>query len=253
MTEKLLVVEDLYKSFGTLAVLKGVSLGLETGEKKVIIGPSGTGKSTLLRCINRLTTPDSGRVYLDGVEMTGGKGQLSKLRQHIGMVFQHFNLFVHLTALDNVRIGLTDVKHIPKKEAIQKAMAVLERVGLTEKAGSYPAELSGGQQQRVGIARAIAMDPRIILFDEPTSALDPELIGEVLMVMTQLAEKGMTMLLVTHEMGFARAICDEIIFMEDGKILEQGPPAQFFTSPKHERTRKFLHKITELYGQGGEE
>ena len=254
MIEKLLVIEDLHKSFGTLDVLKGISLVLEMGQKKVIIGPSGTGKSTLLRCVNRLTTPDSGRVYLDGVEITNGKGQLSKLRQQIGMVFQHFNLFVHLNALDNVRIGLTDVKRMGKKEAIQKAMAVLEQVGLAEKAGSYPAELSGGQQQRVGIARAIAMDPRIILFDEPTSALDPELIGEVLMVMTQLAEEGMTMLLVTHEMGFARSICDEIIFMEDGKILEQGPPIQFFKSPKHDRTRRFLHKITELYGQGeGEE
>ena len=253
MTEKLLVVEDLYKNFGTLEVLKGVSLGLEKGEKKVIIGPSGTGKSTLLRCVNQLTTSDRGRVYLEGVEITGAKVQLSKVRQQIGMVFQHFNLFVHMTALQNVRVGLTDVKRVGKAEATQKAMAVLERVGLAEKAGSYPAELSGGQQQRVGIARAIAMDPKIVLFDEPTSALDPELIGEVLMVMTELAEEGMTMLLVTHEMGFARSICDEIIFMEDGKILEQGPPIQFFKSPKHDRTRRFLHKITELYGQGGEE
>lgn len=252
MSGELLVVEDIHKAFGDLKVLKGVSLAVAKRERKVIIGPSGTGKSTLLRCINRLTRPDRGKVWLDGVEITDSRKQICKIRQQIGMVFQHFNLFVHLSALDNVRVGLTDVKRMEKKEAVQKAMEVLDRVGLTDKKNYYPAELSGGQQQRVGIARAMAMDPKLILFDEPTSALDPELIGEVLNVMEELAREGTTMLVVTHEMGFARTICDEIIFMEGGEILEQGPPEQFFTRPKNERTKRFLHKITELYGHGGE-
>lgn len=248
MTEKLLVVEDIHKSFGDMKVLNGVSFHLEKREKKVIIGPSGTGKSTLLRCINQLTTPDKGRVWLNGEDITDSRVNIPRIRQQIGMVFQHFNLFAHLRALDNVCIGLTKVKGLTKKEALQKAMDELDRVGLADKAGSYPAELSGGQQQRVGIARALAMDPQLILFDEPTSALDPELIGEVLKVMENLAKEGMTMLLVTHEMGFARSICDEIIFMEKGEILEKGPPEQFFSNPRHKRTRQFLHKITELYG-----
>jgi polar amino acid transport system ATP-binding protein len=252
LTEKLLVVEDVWKRFGSLEVLKGVSLSLERGEKKVLIGPSGTGKSTLLRCVNRLATPERGRISLGGVDITDPKCRLSVVRQQIGMVFQHFNLFIHMSVLRNVTLGLTDVKRIGKREAAEKAMAVLERVGLADKADAYPAELSGGQQQRAGIARAIAMEPELVLFDEPTSALDPELIGEVLKVMTGLAQDGMTMLLVTHEMGFARAICDEIIFMEHGMIIEQGPPNKVFTCPKHERTRQFLHKITELYGQGGD-
>jgi len=248
MSEVILRVEGLHKAYGAEEVLKGISLEVRRGETKVIIGPSGTGKSTLLRCINQLTPPDGGRVWLDGIEITAPKVNINKIRQSIGFVFQDFNLFNHLTALDNVRIGLTKVKGMGKEEATEKALEELRRVGLEDKADAYPAELSGGQQQRVSIARALAMDPKLILFDEPTSALDPELIGEVLEVMIDLAKSGMTMLVVTHEMGFARSVADEIIFMEGGVILEQGPPAQLFSSPKHKRTREFLHKITELYG-----
>jgi polar amino acid transport system ATP-binding protein len=247
--KEVLKIEDIHKSYGKEEVLKGVSFDMKKGETKVIIGPSGTGKSTLLRCINRLTQPDKGRVWLDGVEVTDPKVNINKIRSQIGMVFQDFNLFSHLTALDNVRIGLTKVKGMKKPEATKKAMEELRRVGLADKANSYPAELSGGQQQRVSIARALAMDPKLILFDEPTSALDPELIGEVLEVMIELAKSGMTMLVVSHEMGFARAVANEIIFLEGGVILEQGPPQQLFSSPKHKRTKEFLHKITELYGE----
>ena len=244
----LLRIEGLHKAFGDNKVLDGVSLALRKQEKKVIIGPSGTGKSTLLRCINRLTPPDAGRVFLDGEEITDAKDVVRKARQQIGMVFQQFNLFIHLTALQNVTLGLVDVKGLAKKEAAHRAMGVLERVGLSEKASAYPAELSGGQQQRVGIARAVAMNPKLMLFDEPTSALDPELIGEVLDVIVELARDGMTMMLVTHEMGFARSVCDEIIFMEDGKIVEQAEPGRFFSDPQQERTQRFLRKISELYG-----
>lgn len=245
----LLRVEDLHKRYGHEEVLKGVSLTLEPGETKVVIGPSGTGKSTLLRCINRLTEPDRGRVWLEEVEVTARRADLNKIRAQIGFVFQDFNLFTHLTALDNVRLGLLKVKRLDKKRATEIAMRELERVGLAEKARAYPAELSGGQQQRVSIARALAMGPKVILFDEPTSALDPELIGEVLEVMTNLAREGMTMVVVSHEMGFARSVADEIIFMEGGVIVEQGPPEQLFTNPKHKRTAEFLRKITELYGE----
>lgn len=245
----ILGVEDIHKAYGDLEVLKGISFELEKGEAKVLIGPSGTGKSTLLRCINRLTLPDKGEVWLDGVEVTGSKVDINKIRSSIGMVFQHFNLFTHLTALDNVRIGPMRVKGLRKEEATEKAMEELRRVDLEDKASAYPAELSGGQQQRVSIARALAMDPKLILFDEPTSALDPELIGEVLEVMIGLAKEGMTMLVVTHEMGFARSVCDEVIFMEKGEIVEKGTPNQLFISPKYERTKEFLHKITELYGE----
>lgn len=249
MTKGLLVIENLHKAYSDLEVLKGISLKLERKEVKVIIGPSGTGKSTLLRCVNRLTLPDQGRIWLNGQEVTDSKTDINKIRQQIGMVFQNFNLFAHLTALNNVRIGLVRVKGMEKKRAIERAMTELDRVGLVDKAESYPAELSGGQQQRVGIARALAMDPKLILFDEPTSALDPELIGEVLEVMLDLAREGMTMLVVTHEMGFARSVCNEIIFMEGGNIVEQGSPSQFFKTPRHKRTKEFLHKITELYGE----
>jgi len=252
MSDVILRVEDLHKAYGTEEVLKGISLEVRRGETKVIIGPSGTGKSTLLRCINRLTPPDRGRVWLEGVEITNPRVNINKIRQSIGFVFQDFNLFNHLTALDNVRIGLTKVKGMGKEEATEKALEELRRVGLEDKADAYPAELSGGQQQRVSIARALAMDPKLILFDEPTSALDPELIGEVLEVMIDLARSGMTMLVVTHEMGFARSVADEIIFMEGGVILEQGSPAQLFSNPKHRRTKEFLHKITELYGGSAE-
>lgn len=244
----LLRVEDLHKRYGKEEVLKGVSFSLDKGETKVIIGPSGTGKSTLLRCINRLTEPDRGHVWLEEVEITSPKVNINRIRAQIGFVFQDFNLFTHLTALDNVRLGLMRVKGMSKKEATERAMAELGRVGLADKAHAYPAELSGGQQQRVSIARALAMDPKLILFDEPTSALDPELIGEVLAVMEDLAKTGMTMLVVTHEMGFARTVADEIIFMEKGVIVEQGPPGQLFQCPKHPRTAEFLRRITDLYG-----
>ncbi len=247
--ELLLKVENLHKSYGKESVLRGVSFELKKGETKVIIGPSGTGKTTLLRCINGLTRPDKGCVWLDGVEVTHPGVKIDHVRQTIGMVFQNFNLFTHLTALDNVRIGLTKVKKFPKKTATEIAMAMLEKVGLAEKAHCYPAQLSGGQQQRVSIARALAMNPKLILFDEPTSALDPELIGEVLQVMRNLAESGMTMLVVSHEMGFARSVCDEIIFLEKGVIVEQGPPEVIFICPRNPRTREFLYKISELYGE----
>ncbi|MCR4403836.1 MAG: amino acid ABC transporter ATP-binding protein [Candidatus Acetothermia bacterium] len=245
----ILKVEDIHKRYGREEVLRGVSFSLFKGETKVIIGPSGTGKSTLLRCINRLTPPDRGRVWLDGVEVSHPKTNINKIRAAIGFVFQDFNLFTHLNALDNVRLGLLKIKRLDKKKATEIAMMELERVGLAEKAKAYPAELSGGQQQRVSIARALAMDPKVILFDEPTSALDPELIGEVLEVMTDLARAGMTMVVVSHEMGFARSVADEIIFMEGGVIVEQGSPEQLFTNPRQKRTGEFLRKITELYGE----
>lgn len=247
----LLRVEDLHKRYGHEDVLKGVSLTVEPGETKVIIGPSGTGKSTLLRCVNRLTEPDRGRVWLGDLEVTARRADLNKIRAQIGFVFQDFNLFTHLSALDNVRLGLLRVRRMGRREATDRAMAELERVGLKAKANAYPAQLSGGQQQRVSIARALAMDPKLILFDEPTSALDPELIGEVLSVMIQLAREGMTMIVVTHEMGFARSVADEIVFMEGGVIVEQGPPEVLFRSPKVPRTGEFLRKISELYGEAG--
>jgi polar amino acid transport system ATP-binding protein len=245
----LLRVEDIHKRYGKEEVLAGVSFGMNKGETKVIIGPSGTGKSTLLRCINCLTPPDQGRVWLEEDEITHTRTNINKIRAQIGFVFQSFNLFSHLTALGNVRLGPMKVKGMKKDEATRLAREELDRVGLADKADSYPAELSGGQQQRVSIARALAMFPKLILFDEPTSALDPELIGEVLEVMVSLAKEGMTMLVVTHEMGFARAVADEIIFMENGVIVEQGSPTQMFTHSKHKRTAEFLNKINELYGE----
>ncbi len=247
--DRLLRVEDIHKRYGKEEVLKGVTFEMAKGETKVVIGPSGTGKSTLLRCINRLTPADQGRVWLEDEEITHTRTNINKIRAQIGFVFQSFNLFSHLTALGNVRIAPIKVKGIKKVDATGLAMNVLERVGLGDKADAYPAELSGGQQQRVSIARALAMSPKLILFDEPTSALDPELIGEVLEVMIALASEGMTMLCVTHEMGFARAVADEIIFMEHGVVVEHGPPAQMFTNPEHRRTGEFLNKITELYGE----
>ena len=245
----LLKINNIHKKYGKLEVLKGVSFSLEQGETKVIIGPSGTGKSTLLRCINRLSPPDEGEVWLDGVEVTAPKAKINALRAEMGFVFQSFNLFSHLTALRNVRIGPIKVKGMNKDAATKLAMEELERVGLSDKANAYPAQLSGGQKQRVSIARALAMSPKLILFDEPTSALDPELIGEVLTVMINLAKEGMTMLVVTHEMGFARSVADEIIFMENGVIVEQGTPGEMFANPKNKRTGEFLHKINELYGE----
>ncbi len=245
----LLKVEDIHKRYGTEEVLRGVSFEVERGQAKVFIGPSGTGKSTLLRCINQLTPPDKGRVFLEGAEVTHHRSDINRLRASIGFVFQDFNLFAHLTAMQNVSIGPINVRKMRREQAKARALAELERVGLADKANAYPAQLSGGQQQRVSIARALAMDPKLILFDEPTSALDPELIGEVLDVMIELARQGMTMLVVTHEMGFARSVANEIIFMEHGVIVEQGPPQQLFTSPAHPRTGEFLRKISELYGE----
>jgi len=245
----ILHIEDLYKSYQDSEIIKGISFVVQEKEVVVIIGPSGTGKSTLLRCINLLTRPDKGKIWLEDQEITAPHTNVDKIRQRIGMVFQDFNLFNHMTALQNVTIGMTRVLKMKSTEARDKGMWELERVGLSEKAHQYPAQLSGGQKQRVAIARALGMNPHIMLFDEPTSALDPELIGEVLGVMQKLAEEGMTMLVVTHEMGFAREVSDRIIFMENGYIVEQGPPKKMFYNPELERTRNFLWKITELYGK----
>ena len=247
----ILQVEDIHKSYGRNEILKGVSFEIKRGETKIIIGPSGTGKSTLLRCINQLTIPDKGKVWLEGEEVTHSKKNINQFRQKIGMVFQDFNLFDHLTALKNIEIGLIKVKRLNKEESRQRAMKELRQVGLEKQANLYPAQLSGGQKQRVSIARVLAMDPKVMLFDEPTSALDPELIGEVLEVIKNLAVQGNTMVLVTHEMGFARSLADEIIFMEEGLILESGSSSKLFSNPKYERTKQFLNKITELYGESG--
>jgi len=239
----ILDVQDVKKAYDGLEVLKGIGFSLRKGETKVLIGPSGSGKSTLLRCINHLTVPDAGRIYLNGDEVLDAN--IDAMRARMGFVFQDFNLFAHLTVLDNVRICQIKVNGTDKASATQRARRELERVGLADKADAYPAELSGGQQQRVSIARALAMDPDVLLFDEPTSALDPELTGEVVRVMQQLAVEGMTMVVVTHEMSFARQAADEIIFMENGVIVEQGPPESMFTESTHERTRAFLNVIAE--------
>lgn len=248
MPNPILTIQKLTKSYSGNMVFHDIDLTVNEGDTIVIIGPSGTGKSTLLRCINLLTRPDSGKIWLDNLEITDKNCDEDRVRQHIGMVFQNFLLFNHLTALENVKLGLTRVKKLTDKAAEAKALAELERVGLSDRAHHYPGQLSGGQQQRVGIARALAMDPRVMLFDEPTSALDPELIGEVLEVMRDLSRSGMTMLVVTHEMGFAREVADRIVFMEKGSIVEEGSPDVLFHQPKFERTREFLWKITELYG-----
>ncbi|HHX24343.1 MAG: amino acid ABC transporter ATP-binding protein [Tepidanaerobacteraceae bacterium] len=247
MSKPILRIENLYKKFKDTEVLKGLSLNVNEGEVVVIIGPSGTGKSTLLRCINRLTEPDSGEIYLEDKKIQSNMSSLSRVRQQIGMVFQDFNLFNHLTALQNVAIGPIRVKKTNKEKALKLAMEELERVGLADKAYNYPAELSGGQKQRVAIARALAMDPKIMLFDEPTSALDPELIGEVLEVMKDLAVAGMTMMVVSHEMGFAREAADRIVFLEDGVVAEMGSPEKIFNNPENERTREFVSKIARLH------
>lgn len=249
MSAPILEFKNVTKVYGENTIFKDISFSVNEGDTIVIIGPSGTGKSTILRCINLLTPLTSGQIFLDGREISAKGVDEDEVRSHIGMVFQNFLLFNHLTALDNVMIGLTKVKRMPKDKAREKAMHELNRVGLDDRAGHYPGQLSGGQQQRVAIARALAMDPRIMLFDEPTSALDPELIGEVLGVMEKLVRDGMTMLVVTHEMGFARSVADRIIFMEKGSIVEDGPPQEVFNNPKSERTRAFLGKINELYGE----
>ena len=249
MTHPILETRSLTKVYGQNVIFKDISLEIKEGETIVIIGPSGTGKSTLLRCINLLTPNDGGQVFLDGREITARGYNQDEVRQHIGMVFQNFLLFNHLTAFDNVMIGLTKVRKLAKGRAREKTMEELNRVGLADRADHYPGQLSGGQQQRVAIARALAMDPRVMLFDEPTSALDPELIGEVLGVMEKLARDRMTMLVVTHELGFAREVADRIVFMEKGSIVEEGSPDDLFYHPKHDRTREFLWKISELYGK----
>lgn len=248
MPEKVLEVKDVWKAYGKLQVLKGISFDINEGETKVIFGPSGSGKSTLLRCINMLDPPDKGKIIIRGIDITAPGVDLNKVRSRIGMVFQHFNLFNHLTALDNVALGLRVVKKMPKQKAREKAMEALRKVKMEKWWNHYPGQLSGGQKQRVGIARALAMEPDIILFDEPTSALDPELIGEVLNVMLELAKEKITMLVVTHEMGFARAVASEMIFIDNGVVVERGTPEHFFTKPKTERVRRFLSKIGELYG-----
>ena len=239
----ILEVRALHKSFGTLEVLKGIDLAVAQGELVFIIGPSGSGKSTLLRCCNRLEEPTSGSVVVDGTDITRTEVDINRVRQKIGMVFQSFNLYPHMNALGNVTLALRKVQGMARADAEVKGMAALTRVGLAEKAKAWPNELSGGQQQRVAIARALALEPRILLFDEPTSALDPELVGSVLKVMRELRESGMTMVVVSHEMEFARAAADRVVFMDHGVILEQGKPEQIFSRPKHARTGEFVARI----------
>ena len=236
-------IEKLEKTFGDLKVLKGISQTIEKGEVVVIIGPSGSGKSTFLRCLNRLEEASGGNIYLDGVCINDPKVDINKIRQKMGMVFQHFNLFPHLTILGNVTYAPVKLKKMTKEEADKKAMELLNRVGLADKADSFPVQLSGGQKQRVAIARALAMNPEIMLFDEPTSALDPEMVGEVLDVMKDLAKSGMTMIIVTHEMGFAREVGTRVLFMDEGVVMEEGTPDELFNHPQTERARGFLSKI----------
>ena len=236
-------VKNLKISFGNLHVLKDVSINIQKGEKIVIIGPSGSGKSTFLRCLNRLETPDGGQILFEGNDLTNPKTNLDLCRQKMGMVFQHFNLFPHLTVMDNITLAPVTLKLKTKQEAEKQAMELLKMVGLEEKAHVYPSTLSGGQKQRIAIVRSLAMNPDVMLFDEPTSALDPEMVGEVLNVMKQLAQNGMTMVVVTHEMGFAREVADRVWFMHEGVIAEQGTPDQIFNHPQNERLKQFLQRV----------
>ncbi len=245
MTDPILKVKDLHKSYGDLHVLKGVSFEVKRGETVVIMGPSGSGKSTLLRCIIRLVEPDSGDIWIDGVRVTDPKTDLIEIRKHVGFVFQQFNLFPHMRVIDNITLALTKVHKLPEDEAVKRALEVLKKVGLEDKAYAYPGELSGGQQQRVAIARALAIEPKLILFDEPTSALDPELIGEVLKTMEQIAEEGKTMVVVTHEIDFAKEVADRVLFIDYGRILEEADAKTFFSNPKHPRLRAFLRRLLE--------
>ncbi len=235
--------KDLKKNFGDLKVLKGVSQSIKKGEKVVIIGPSGSGKSTYLRCLNLLETPTSGEIFIDGINILDKKNDINLTRQKMGMVFQHFNLFPHLTVLENITLAPVTLKLKTKEDAQKQAYDLLDRVGLRDKADVYPSALSGGQKQRIAIVRSLAMNPEVMLFDEPTSALDPEMVGEVLAVMENLAKDGMTMVVVTHEMGFARRVADRVLFMYDGIVLEEGTPEQIFESPKNERTKQFLQSV----------
>ena len=236
-------VVDLHKKYNNLHVLKGVNLNIKKGEVVVIIGPSGSGKSTLLRCLNKLEEADSGEILFKGIPITQSKTDINKIRQSMGMVFENFNLFPHMTVLENIALAPIKVKKMDKKEAEDIGFELLKRIGLKDKASNYPNQLSGGQKQRVAIARALAMSPDLMLFDEPTSALDPEMVGEVLEVMKQLASEGMTMLIVTHEMMFAREVADKVVFMNDGNILEEDCPEVLFTNPKNQRTQDFLKRI----------
>lgn len=236
-------ITGLKKSFGDLQVLKGIDQHIKKGEKVVVIGPSGSGKSTFLRCINLLEVPTEGEILIEGENITDPKTNVNKIREKMGMVFQQFNLFPHLSIMDNITLAPVKVKKIPKDQAEKRAKELLEMVGLADKADAYPAQLSGGQQQRIAIARALAMDPDIMLFDEPTSALDPEMVGEVLQVMKNLADAGMTMVVVTHEMGFAREVASRVLFMDEGIVMEEGKPDELFSNPKNERTQSFLSKV----------
>jgi polar amino acid transport system ATP-binding protein len=228
---------------GTVEVLKGIDQKIEKGEKVVIVGPSGSGKSTFLRCLNLLEQPTEGKIWFEEEEITNPKCDINRLRRKMGMVFQHFNLFPHLTVLQNITLAPVSLKLKSEEDARKSALALLERVGLSDKAEAYPGQLSGGQKQRIAIVRALAMEPTVMLFDEPTSALDPEMVGEVLQVMKQLAQEGMTMIVVTHEMGFAREVANRVLFMDDGKVLEEAPPQEFFTSPKNPRLQDFLSRV----------
>ena len=236
-------IQNVNKFFGSFQALSDVSLTVATGQKVVVLGPSGSGKSTLLRTINQLEEISSGSIVVDGQEINDPENDINRIREEVGMVFQSFNLFRHKSVLDNLTLAPIKLKKEPVQQAEKRAMELLEKVGMVDKAKSYPVQLSGGQQQRVAIARALAMNPKIMLFDEPTSALDPEMIGEVLDVMVNLAREGMTMVVVTHEMGFAREVGDKVVFMDEGKIVEIAPPDQFFDHPEHERTKKFLEQI----------
>ncbi len=242
-TEVIVKIRNVYKYFGDLEVIKGVDLDVSVGEVVVIIGASGSGKSTLLRCINKLEDVTSGELVFDGLDLNDTKVDVNYVRTEVGMVFQHFNLFPHMTVLENVTLGPRKVRNIPAPEASKLGRELLEKVGLSDKADTYPGKLSGGQKQRVAIARSLALSPKVMLFDEPTSALDPELVGEVLMVMKQLAIEGMTMIVVTHEMGFAKEVADRVIFIDKGLIEEQGSPQQIFENPQSQRTRDFLSKV----------
>lgn len=239
----MIIVKDLHKTFENNHVLRGVNYHVHPGEKIVVIGPSGSGKSTFLRCLNLLEIPTGGEIWFDGINITDPKTDIDKVREHMGMVFQNFNLFNNLTIMQNITLAPVKLKLMSKEEASENALKLLSRVGLTEKADAYPSQLSGGQKQRVAIVRSLAMNPRVMLFDEPTSALDPEMVGEVLDVMKGLAESGMTMVVVTHEMGFAREVGTKVVFMDEGIIMEENTPQEFFSHPKSPRLKEFLSKV----------